>query len=590
MSSIWTASVGNLATIALVMSGWGYVRGWIAAQPARTQPLIIGLFMGCGAAASMLMSVELQPGSFVDLRSTMLVLAGFFGGPPAAVASLVVALLARLALGGVNIWVGVCSIAMATGVGLIAQLLLRGQPLRPRHLIYLGSAAAIGSFAVILLLAAHLTLPVVITAAALVAVMNLAATYFSGMTILRTLDRSPAGHASIAAPEPPAITAGENGASVAPFSVSSPAGHARDLLQWEQHLTEASRMDKSGSQVASANSIGKIMGLAGNAEQQLGRELLENRNLLAHALSEMSDGLAVFDSAGYLVFSNEQYQHCFPLTGSLRVPGAHIRDILIAVVASGEQLSVPIDAAHWVDEGVAAVQRDSIEEISLCDGRWLYLRSHKTSAGSTMVVVSDVTGLKQAEEDTRSAKEQQLRLLADTDGLTGLFNRRVFDLALKKEVARSIRSTAPLSLLMVDVDRFKAYNDHYGHPAGDECLRIVSRCLADTVKRPADLVARYGGEEFVVILPDTDEDGAYFLAQEFRMALRALAMPNAGSEKGIVTASVGISTYGKADQMRYPDELVSMADDALYGAKAAGRDRVNGWHNHAKINAAEGAA
>ena len=130
---------------------------------------------------------------------------------------------------------------------------------------------------------------------------------------------------------------------------------------------------------------------------------------------------------------------------------------------------------------------------------------------------------------------------------------------------------------MVDVDRFKTYNDHYGHPAGDEVLRMVAACLKSAVRRPGDLAARYGGEEFVVILPNTDEDAAFFVADAFRESLHALKLPHPGSERGMVTASVGIAALLPDDVALDGPGLVARADEALYTAKHAGRDRVTGW-------------
>ena len=191
---------------------------------------------------------------------------------------------------------------------------------------------------------------------------------------------------------------------------------------------------------------------------------------------------------------------------------------------------------------------------------------------------------------------ERLKLLATTDGLTGLVNRRAFDEALETEVSRSTRSGAPLSLLMIDVDRFKSYNDLYGHQAGDEVLKAVGQCLKAALKRPADLAARYGGEEFVAILPDTDEDGAFFIAESFRepdafLGLRAfreglktLAIPHQGSDKKVITASVGIAVTSRQDPIA-PAELLHRADEALYTAKHAGRDRVTGWRRSPPIEA-----
>jgi diguanylate cyclase (GGDEF)-like protein len=168
----------------------------------------------------------------------------------------------------------------------------------------------------------------------------------------------------------------------------------------------------------------------------------------------------------------------------------------------------------------------------------------------------------------------RLEELARMDGLTGLTNRRAFDEALEREFGRSRRAAAPLSLLLVDVDHFKAFNDTYGHPAGDECLKTIATVLRDTLNRPADLIARYGGEEFAAILPDTDAGGAVAVAEAIRRGVRDLALPLASVDAGLVTASVGVSTWPGGDAPGSVDELVAEADEALYAAKAAGRDRV----------------
>src|SRR5262249_26857078 len=161
-----------------------------------------------------------------------------------------------------------------------------------------------------------------------------------------------------------------------------------------------------------------------------------------------------------------------------------------------------------------------------------------------------------------------------TDGLTGLLNRRAFDEALTREFTRSARSNGPTSVFIVDVDHFKAYNDTYGHPQGDECLKAIGECLKKSLKRPADIAARYGGEEFVALLPDTDGDGALVLAEAFRQAARSLNIPHTGNgSKGRITVSVGVATMQKS-VLESPGTLVRRADRALYEAKAGGRDRT----------------
>lgn len=169
-----------------------------------------------------------------------------------------------------------------------------------------------------------------------------------------------------------------------------------------------------------------------------------------------------------------------------------------------------------------------------------------------------------------------LRRLSTLDGLTGIANRRRFDEALEAEWRRGQRGAAPISMLLADIDCFKAYNDRYGHLAGDECLRRVARTIEANVRRPADLVARWGGEEFAVLLPDTSHDGAVRVAEAIRGAVEALALPHrASSVARIVTLSLGAATLITDSDLPCTD-LVQLADDALYSAKRGGRNRVSG--------------
>jgi diguanylate cyclase (GGDEF)-like protein len=160
------------------------------------------------------------------------------------------------------------------------------------------------------------------------------------------------------------------------------------------------------------------------------------------------------------------------------------------------------------------------------------------------------------------------------DGLTGLPNRRAFDETLQREIRRAARSGMPLSVILVDVDHFKAYNDYYGHPAGDECLRIIARTIQDHLKRTGEFAARFGGEEFAILLPGSDHAGAFTLAETMRTAVRSLALQHSPRQGGIVTFSAGIGGIVPGMIEGCSELLISMADDALYAAKAAGRDMV----------------
>ncbi len=173
-------------------------------------------------------------------------------------------------------------------------------------------------------------------------------------------------------------------------------------------------------------------------------------------------------------------------------------------------------------------------------------------------------------------RDQALVLRSETflDGLTGVANRRHFDMAMDKELRRAKRIDGALSLLMIDIDSFKSYNDHYGHQQGDACLIKVASTLASMLQRPGDLLARYGGEEFVAILPETDAVHALQLAEAIRVKIEELGMvhAHAGSIKHI-TVCIGIATQDVANPLDSGD-LIGAADRALYLAKHAGRTRV----------------
>lgn len=176
----------------------------------------------------------------------------------------------------------------------------------------------------------------------------------------------------------------------------------------------------------------------------------------------------------------------------------------------------------------------------------------------------------------RQALHQRLEREAATDALTGLANRRAFDETLSREWARAVRDDGELSLILLDVDHFKLFNDRYGHHAGDGCLRDVAAAVREVIRRPGDLAARYGGEEMAVILPGTPASGAATVAEALRAAIQALGILHADSSCGVLTASLGAATATAAvgQTIPMPDGLLIGADGALYRAKSKGRNRV----------------
>jgi len=230
---------------------------------------------------------------------------------------------------------------------------------------------------------------------------------------------------------------------------------------------------------------------------------------------------------------------------------------------------------------------EAVYKLSLKGGRFIWLKDRSVvefypqdrvslSLGCLMIVTKEMEvedRLKKIETDLQAAN-QRLERLAHVDGLTHIRNRRSFDLVIQQEWKRLRREGGELSLILCDIDEFKAFNDRYGHQAGDDCLRHIARVLNNKIKRPADLAARYGGEEFAVILPNTPLKGAFDKAESFRRAIERLRIPHASSSiSDYVTASFGVATL-IPDARSSPKVLIANADEALYKAKEIGRNNV----------------
>jgi diguanylate cyclase (GGDEF)-like protein/PAS domain S-box-containing protein len=240
----------------------------------------------------------------------------------------------------------------------------------------------------------------------------------------------------------------------------------------------------------------------------------------------------------------------------------------------------PLDMPRVADI-VAALKRGETEE-----ARIAYRTRHREKSEiwleSTLRVTRKVSGaidgVVAISRDMTEQKEieEKLATLATEDGLTGLANRRRFDERLLVEWGRAYRERSSLALLMIDLDHFKAYNDKYGHLAGDDCLRLVAKVLAAEALRATDLAARYGGEEFVMLLPNTDAAGCARIGERIRAAIRAVAIPHGPNlPSGLVTASIGGAIcWPGSERSAGHVALVEAADRALYAAKDAGRDQL----------------
>jgi diguanylate cyclase (GGDEF)-like protein/PAS domain S-box-containing protein len=260
---------------------------------------------------------------------------------------------------------------------------------------------------------------------------------------------------------------------------------------------------------------------------------------------------------------------------AVRITGRDIATLHGTLLAD---LARPEEAAH-VAEALAAVASGQTNEgrvsfsLVIADSNVKHLtatvRLAQTEQESNLIIVT-------RDETEGYLFERKLVSLAATDPLTGLANRRVFSERLDQEWKRAARERQPVSLLFIDGDHFKKFNDTYGHQAGDHCIRIIADTLSRVAKRPADLAARYGGEEFVLLLPNTDENGAKGIADYVRSSIESLAIPHEkNGRNGVVTVSIGIATEkpGRSDA-RQSEFLVSRADQALYAAKAGGRNCV----------------
>ncbi|PWF54783.1 GGDEF domain-containing protein [Massilia glaciei] len=306
--------------------------------------------------------------------------------------------------------------------------------------------------------------------------------------------------------------------------------------------------------------------------------------MLESVLDAMSLGAIVLDGQRRVVLWNRwmaQYS-------GIGAPAAHGRALFeLLPELAGKRLEGAVDQA--LRDNFPAVLSQTLHKAPFP----LFLHAGARAAGERMqqaiavtplaiggqarhclIQVSDVS-VAVAREHLLREQALELRSQTFSDGLTGIANRRHFDVAIEKEMRRSKRAGTPLSLLMIDIDCFKAYNDHYGHQQGDDCLVKVAAALAAMLQRPLDLIARYGGEEFVVVLPEMDAAGSVTMAEAMRLCITELAIPhhNAGAARH-VTVSVGVATQSPDNPVEHPAELIGAADRALYTAKRDGRDRV----------------
>jgi diguanylate cyclase (GGDEF)-like protein/PAS domain S-box-containing protein len=621
VSAFWNHVLANCAIILFVILAWTNFAPRREGSPL-TDKLKIGLVFGLGALAVMTRPIEVDTGVYIDLRTIPISIAGLVGGWPGALVATVIAGAYRLWLGGAGAGPGLAVIGLVAAIGAGGSLLLAGRIASLREAILFSFFVSACDLFVVMILPLNSNVAALHQEAPLWILIVFVTTSLATLATFNELRRRMADkrlkmcEAVIQSlPESLNVKDGEGR-----FLLVNPAtaalmraGPADALLGRSDHdfypseLADRFQADEkkilaSGKAQMLEQTIewqgdspiilstlkaplyddaGDLVGLITHnrdltERRRLMKALAESEKIAQAALSNMADGLIMFDADLKVVFCNERYRSMFPLTADLRVPGAHARDILDGAIRRGEFIAIPPEEANdFIEAAIGKLRRAGTVEFRLHDGRWIESRTTISDDDGCLVVCSDISRAKHDEQKLRDLNEK-LEEMAMTDSLTELLNRRAFDVSLLAEMNRCREVNGVFSLLLIDVDRFKAYNDTYGHTAGDECLRQVARVVRGGARRRGDRAARYGGEEMAVILPNTVAADAVSMAHELRLRVRALDILHAGSEKGVVTASIGVAVFDHVHRKLTPAEFFGLADAALYSAKASGRDTVRG--------------
>lgn len=327
-------------------------------------------------------------------------------------------------------------------------------------------------------------------------------------------------------------------------------------------------------------------------KKDMSRPLHESETRMTHIAAIIDDVLWMTDWPDHkILFCSPAYENIWgrSVKDLLENPLDWITGIHEDDRESVQQAFFKIDENNGYDTEFRVVRPDG--SMRWVRDRGYPLRNDKNEVYRIVGIARDISERKQNNEEirqlnaelelrvkerTRQLEEanKKLGVLSITDGLTGVYNRRFFNEILSKEWRRALRSRKTLSLLMIDIDFFKDYNDHYGHQDGDRCLHRVADALRNSVNRPGDLLARYGGEEFAILLPGTMQEGALHLAKNIRKNIDKLKLPHLHSEiSDHVTVSIGFASMLPVKGHK-PSILVKTADDALYQAKKQGRNRI----------------
>ncbi|HEY8909112.1 MAG TPA: diguanylate cyclase [Desulfosporosinus sp.] len=316
--------------------------------------------------------------------------------------------------------------------------------------------------------------------------------------------------------------------------------------------------------------------------KQSERALMESEETYRSILNASPDDITISDLEGRILMISPVAKKMFGYEPNFKgFTSMRVHDFIVPEDHERAESNIRLmyqDDSPGTNEYTGVRQDQSLFDIEVNSG---LIRNANGQPTKMVFIVRDITERKLAEQQIQELVQQleiernTAQLNSMTDSLTGLANRRCFDEALGIEFYRSKRSGSTLSLIMLDVDHFKKFNDYYGHVAGDDCLRQLGTTLKTMVGRAPDIVARYGGEEFVIILPETDDIGSKALAERIRKAIEALSIPHSASETAkFVTVSLGVVTV-YTTELASPEQVVAMADEAMYCSKDEGRNRIS---------------